>query len=146
MSRGKAGRSRPTFKVALNHKQKAPFKDMCLQFIGKIAPLAMKNVRGSRNDRKEGMKVSCSVDERRGCRRDTFVVRFMSDLCTCRRSDPGQRTKPRPIERALTVLLPAFDARRSAAKSSSENSPTSLVPGTLDWVFADTGPTDGLPS
>jgi len=45
--------------------------------------------------------------------------------------------RARAIERALTVLLPAFDAWRSAAKSSSENAPTSLVPGTLDWVFAE---------
>src|SRR5215468_6727659 len=40
------------------------------------------------------------------------------------------------IERALTVLLPAFDAWRGASKSLVDT-PTIGAPGTLDWVFAE---------
>jgi hypothetical protein len=40
------------------------------------------------------------------------------------------------VERAETILLPAFDAWRGRGKSSEEMS-TVAVTGTLDWVFAE---------
>jgi len=41
------------------------------------------------------------------------------------------------IERALTVLLPAFDSWRGTRQSSPEDVSAALSPGTLDWVFAE---------
>jgi hypothetical protein len=40
------------------------------------------------------------------------------------------------VERAETVLLPAFDSWRGRGKSS-EDTPTVALAGTLDWIFAE---------
>jgi hypothetical protein len=41
------------------------------------------------------------------------------------------------IERALTVLLPAFDAWRGGSRSAALEDATNAIAGTLDWVFAE---------
>src|SRR6266436_9720375 len=51
-------------------------------------------------------------------------------------SEPLGTAYAKAVERAETVLLPAFDAWRSGDKSSEET-PTVAAPGTLNWVFAE---------
>ena len=41
------------------------------------------------------------------------------------------------VERAETVLLPAFDSWRTGGKSDHVAPPTKTVFGTLDWIFAE---------
>jgi hypothetical protein len=51
-------------------------------------------------------------------------------------SEPLGTDYAKAVERAETMLLPAFDSWRDGGKSSEEM-PTIAAPGTLDWIFAE---------
>lgn len=51
------------------------------------------------------------------------------------RNEPLGTDYAKAVERAETVLLPAFDSWRTGGRSDA--TPTTAVPGTLDWVFAE---------